>query len=53
MLMGDDVDGAGSPCPGEQSQRRALLAYPDMAMLSLRVFFFADHDVCVLCCLGN
>lgn len=37
----------------EQSQRKALLAHPDTATLSLRVFFYADHDVCVLCCLGN
>lgn len=48
-----NVDGAGSPFAGEQSQRRPLLAHPDTAMLSLRVFLFAGHDICVLCCLGN
>lgn len=52
MPMGN-VDGAGSPFAGEQSQRRALLAHPDTATLSLRGFFFADHGICVLCCPGN
>lgn len=47
MPMGNVVDGAGSPFAGEESQRRALLAHPDTATLGLRVFFFADHDICV------
>lgn len=52
MPMGN-VDGAGSPFAAEQSQRRALLAHPDTPTLGLRVFFFADCDICVLCCPDN